>query len=85
MVSAAETVVGFAAAAASVAIEVVLVAEEEESVTKVGVASAEEVGMVVVAAALVTAQHLPLMHLLDLVEQAVEASAAGIKAHQVDR
>lgn len=86
MVSAAETVVGFAAAAASVAIEVVLVAEEEESVTKVGVASAEEVGMVVVAAALVTAQHLPLMHLLDLVEQAVEASAAAvIKAHQVDR
>jgi len=45
----------------------------------------EEVGMVV-AAALVMAPHLPLMHLLDPVEQAVEASAAAVtKAHRVDR
>jgi len=83
--SAAETVVGFAAAVASVAIEVVLVAEEEESDTKVVEALVEEVGMVV-AAALLMAPHLPLMHLLDPVEQAVEASAAAvIKAHRVDR
>lgn len=85
--SAAEIVEGFAAAAASVAIEVVSVAEEEESVTKAVGASAEEVvGMAAAAAALVMAQHLPPTHLLDQGERAVEASAAAvIRAHLVDQ
>lgn len=85
VVSAAETEVAFAAAAASVATEVGLVAEEEELDTKAVEASEEEVGMAAAAAALVMARLL-LTHLLDPVEQAVEASAAAvIKAHQVAR
>ncbi len=85
VVSAAETVVGFAAAAASAAIEVVLAAEEVESDTKAVEALVEEVGMAA-AAALVTALHPLLTHPLDPVEQALEASAAAvIKAHQADR